>query len=267
MVKIGSCTVGPGSPVYVIAEIGSNHDGDLGQARELIGVAAECGADAAKFQLYRADELYPGEVTAGALPDAWLPELKACCHANRVEFLCSVFSVETLEAYLDVEPAAVKIASPEAQAYELIYCAALSGVPLIVSTGACDDLDVQAVVTMVDGAPLVLLHCVSAYPAPVELLNLNVIRTMRRRFGVPVGFSDHTMDGPAPAVAVALGASVVEKHLTLSRRLVGADHPFALEPDEFARMVGDVREASVMVGDGVKRVQACEDATDRRVAA
>lgn len=265
-VQIGSRQIGAGHLVYVIAEIGSNHDGDLGQARELIAIAAECGADAAKFQLYRAGELYPGRITPGALPDAWLPELKACCESNRVEFLCSVFSLETLEAYLAVAPAAVKIASPEAYAFALIGAACESGLPVIVSTGACDFEDVRAVSELAGGDPLVLLHCVSAYPAPFDAMNLLAMAELAV-FNVPVGLSDHTLASPAPVVAVALGASVIEKHLTLSRSLVGPDHPFALDPDEFGRMVRDVHAAEVMLGDGVKRVAACEDATDRRVAA
>lgn len=264
--KIGGRAIGARHSPYVIAEIGSNHDGDLGRAFKLIDVAAQCGADAAKFQYYRADKLYPGQHTPGAIPGWWLLELQEHARSRGIEFLASVFCIETLESYMLIDPPAIKIASPEAQHYELLHCAASMGLPLIVATGACTWTDVDAVARIVTG-PLVLLHCVSAYPAPPGEMNLRAIEQMAERYRCPVGLSDHTLHGPAPATAVALGATVIEKHLTTDRRLAGADHPFALEPAEFAAMVADVREAWGMLGDGVKRVTASEDPLDRRVAA
>jgi N,N'-diacetyllegionaminate synthase len=266
---IGGVPVGPGNPTYVIAEIGSNHDGSLDRATQLIDLAAEAGADAAKFQLFRPDELYPGQHIPGGIPDAWLPDLKSCCHEAGVEFICSVFSRETLDAYMAVSPAAVKIASPEATSVALVTAAAEAGVPLLVSTGAMTWQQTHALAAYSSRAPSrVFLHCVSAYPAERNELNLSVIREMCRRYWAVIGFSDHTLNAETvPPLAVAAGAAVLEKHFTYSRLAEGADHPFALEPDEFAAMVEAVRDVEVVLGDGVKQPTASEDPTDRRLAA
>lgn len=265
-VCIGGTCVGGGEPPYVIAEIGSNHDGSMLQASQLIQAAADAGADAAKFQFYRADKLYPGTITQGAVPDEWLPLLKAACHEAGVEFLCSVFDLETLDAYLAVGPAAVKIASPEATNQRLVAAAADTGLPVIVATGAMTGVEVDRA-HFHAGERQVLLHCVSAYPADPGQMNLGVVARMAARYNVPVGLSDHTLDPVvAPVAAVVLGACMVEKHLTLDRSGAGPDHGFALEPGEFALMVEAVGLAYRMRGDGVKRVMASEDATDRRAA-
>jgi N,N'-diacetyllegionaminate synthase len=266
-VNIGGTRIGPCEPVYVIAEIGGNHDGNIDQAYRLIQHAADAGADCCKFQFYRADKLYPGKVTDGAIPDWWLPELKRACHGEGVEFLCSVFCLETLYAYLEVEPAAVKIASPEATNDELLHAA--SCLPMLVSTGALDWHGCYSVnqVLKAHCAEYALLHCVSAYPAELDHLGLRVIAEMIRRYRVPIGFSDHSLNPClAPVVAVSLGACVIEKHLTLDRRSPGPDHSFALEPGEFLMMVDAVRAVPGVLGDGVKRVTPGEDATDRRAA-
>jgi sialic acid synthase SpsE len=264
-VHIGDREIGPGYPVYVIAEIGSNHDGDLNLACDLIETAAAAGADCAKFQFYRADELYPGKVTPGAIPDDWLPVLKRVCEGSHVDFLCSVFSGKTLAAYLEVEPSAVKIASPEATDHGLLASARLSGLPVICATGACTQEDVDAVRYVLGRCPHILLHCVSAYPAEPDEMNLSAIREMTRRYGVPVGLSDHTTDQIiVPALAVAAGACVIEKHLTHAGPSSSPDHDFSLRPVPFARMVKDIRYAEAVMGDGVKRVMPSEDPHDRR---
>lgn len=265
-VRVGLADIGPGQPVYVIAEIGSNHDDDLEQAKLLIRIAADCGANAAKFQLYRADELYPGHTTPHAVPDEWLPVLKQEAHEHGLEFLCSVFSRETLNAYMVIEPAAVKIASPEATNRTLLRAAAETGLPVIVATGATTIGQVEQARAIV-GSNLILLHCVSAYPAPASEMNLNVIREMQERCRVPVGLSDHTLERVVSELAVAAGASVIEKHLTLDRTLPGPDHGFSLEPRDFKAMVRSVRFVEAVMGDGVKRPKPSEDVTDRRQAA
>jgi N,N'-diacetyllegionaminate synthase len=270
--KIGSTPIGPVQPVYVIAEIGSNHDGNLDQAKQLIQIAADAGADAAKFQLYRADKLYPGQITPGALDDNWLPELKTTCQDEGIEFLCSIFCTDTLAAYLEVRPAAIKIASPEATNLNLLRACAETGLPLIISTGAMDWTMLDrtfATLTrdrLADADYFAFLHCVSAYPASGADLNLAVIPAMAQRYGCPVGFSDHSFTLYNATVAVALGASVIEKHLTPDRSLPGPDHHFASEPDEFSKMVDGIRKVESVLGDGDKRVMPSEDPTDRRTA-
>ncbi len=266
--NIGGVDIGPGHPTYVIAEIGSNHDGDLQRALELIDFAADCGADCAKFQLYRADKLYPGKVTPGAIPDEWLPLLKAACHEAGIEFMCSVFCLETLEAYMAVEPAAIKIASPEATNRDLISAVCDMGLPLLVSTGAMIDRQVWKLGRLLNWrkAVFALLHCISAYPARVSELNLNAMKQLYLETGI-VGLSDHSENTLAAPIAVALGASIIEKHLTYSRTAEGPDHPFAFEPYQFEMMVDAIRLTELMLGDGVKRVMPSEDPTDRRQAA
>lgn len=265
-IRIGDHLIGAGHAPYVIAEIGSNHDDNLETAQSYIWTAAWCGADAAKFQLYREHNLYPGKNTPHAIPDWWLPELKQTCEDAGLDFLCSVFDTETLAAYLEVDPPAVKIASPESHNNRLVTDAALSGLPVLVATGASNPNDVLRLYYMLTGYEYALLHCTSAYPAPDAEANLQAIKWMRRSYGPPVGFSDHTMHGPAPVIATMLGASIIEKHLTFNRTLPGPDHGFALEPAEFRQMVGDVRRVAALLGDGVKRVMPSEDATDRRAA-
>jgi sialic acid synthase SpsE len=266
-VQIDTRTIGEGHPTYVIAEIGSNHDGNLDTAKRLIETASRCGADAAKFQLYREHELYPGESTPGALPDAWLPELQQTCRDQGVEFLCSVFSLETLAAYLAVGPAAVKIASPESHDQQLLRAAGESGLPLIIATGASDNSDVTRAVLAARTQKLILLHCVSAYPSKPEHMNLACIPRMADRYRVPVGLSDHSLERIVPEYAVAAGACVIEKHLTPDPSLPGPDHPFALGPADFRAMVRAIRRVESVMGDGVKRVQPSEDASDRRATA
>jgi len=260
--NIGQHRIGV-DPPYVIAEIGSNHDGDLETARRLIRFAAQAGADAAKFQFYRGDKLYPGLVTPGAIPDKWLPALKASCALEAVDFICSVFCQETLETYLAHDPVAVKIAAPEATNDELVAAACAAGVPVLISTGAMDWDNIDALPMLHDD--VCLLHCVSAYPAPAEEMNLSVIPVIAMRYNLNVGLSDHTLHPTAaPVAATALGATVIEKHFTKDRSLPGPDHSFALEPIEFATMVDAVRQTWLMLGDSIKRVTASEDPTDRR---
>lgn len=262
-VKIGEHLVGNGAPVYVVAEIGSNHNGELALARELVKQAASNGADAVKFQLFRADSLYPpncgvvdtpmGSVDLFAvfleyaLPDEWLDELRLLAQDEGVTFLCTAFDEETLQAVEALGPAAVKIASPELNHLPLLRSAARLQRPLICSTGLCTmgDID-EAVSTVRDEwheAQLVLLQCVSAYPLPADESNLAVIATLSAAFGVPTGLSDHTIEPErTPAIAVAAGACLIEKHITLDRTLRGPDHPFAIEPDELRRLVDVVHQ-------------------------
>lgn len=263
-VRIGNKTIGGGNPVYVIAEIGSNHDDDLTQATRLIEAAADAGANACKFQLYRADQLYPGTVTPHAIPDWWLTYLQGVCQDHHVDFLCSVFSQETLDAYLDINPPAVKIASPEATNRPLLEQAANTGLPLIVSTGAMGWNDLDHTAWTLDGTETILLHCTSAYPAPDDQLNLQAIPRMINELGLPVGLSDHSLGTTAPIAAATLGACIIEKHLTLDRGMDGPDHHFALEPDEFRQMVAALRRIPAMLGNGDKRVMPAEDPADRR---
>ncbi len=253
--------------VLVIAEIGGNHDGSLGQAFRLIDEAAVAGADAVKFQLFNPDMLYPGKHTEGSIPAAWLGPLDEHCDERGIMFGCSVFDLETLRIYAELGPSWVKIASPEATNLILVGAAARVA-PLFLSTGAMDWAMLDRTMSILGEVDVTLLHCVSAYPAEAREMNLGVMQEMLFRYDVyniDVGLSDHTTDDTiVPSFAVAAGATVIEKHFTLDRRSPGADHSFALEPRQFRSMVSNIRFAEEVLGDGVKVVQPSEDPTDRR---
>ena len=270
-IRIGTRSIGPGRPVYFIAEAGSNHDGNLDQARRLIDVAADAGADAVKFQTFRAEALYTR--SAGTtdylkvrkpifelireleMPLEWIPLLAAHCHARGVDFLSTPFderSADALEPYVS----AFKIASYEMTHHGLVQHCARKGKPLIASTGTArlDEVrDMVRAVRAVGCQELVVLQCTARYPAPLETLNLRTLQTMSRELDVLTGLSDHSREPlPGPMAAVALGAVVIEKHFTLSNTLPGPDHGSALEPHELKAVISSVREVERALGSGVK---------------
>src|SRR5262249_54734623 len=275
-IDIGGRAVGPGAPCYVIAEAGSNHDGRLAQAMALIDAAAAAGCDAVKFQVFRPQDLMTphgpraryldgllGErslyelFASTAIDRTWLPRLAAHCRMRRIHFLATPFDRDAVDRLIapGVNVPAIKNASSELWHLPLIRHAARSGRPLLLSTGMATMADVEdaSVAAPAAGASqLALFQCTVAYPPPAEAVNLRAMRTLVERFGVPVGLSDHSPGTWAAVAAVALGANLVEKHLTLSRALPGPDHPFALEPPELATMVADIRATEQALGDGRK---------------
>jgi len=261
--------VGPGEPCYVIAEAGANHNRDLGVARELIEVAADAGADAVKFQTYTGKDLYssrtprfeyldddrsPQELLdAIALPREWQPELAEHATACGIPFFSSPFDRAAVDSLREIGVPAMKIASFEIVDLPLIRHAAAAGVPVVVSTGMStygEIEDALAAVAEAGNREVALLRCASVYPAPPETINLTAMATMRDAFGVPVGLSDHTAGIAVAAGAAALGASLVEKHFTLSREMEGPDHPFAIEPRELKAMIAGIREVEAALGNG-----------------
>lgn len=266
IVRIGRRTVGGGAPCYIIAEIGSNHDGRLDQAKRLIEAAAKSGADAVKFQSIKYDAIWvPGLESAEHrrffsrldLPESWYPALKKTADRCGVHFLSCPTYDEAVDLLFDLGVFAYKIASPQTRAnLPLVRKAAAKGLPLIVSTGYCGLREIDAAVSACreeGNKTLILLHCVSEYPVAPKKANLRAMAALERRYGVPTGFSDHTLGITAPTAAAALGAAVLEKHFTLDRTLPGPDHAFAAEPREFAEMAKAVRDAQLMLGDGIKR--------------
>jgi len=280
-VMIGERLVGAGAPVYIIAEAGSNHDRDLGQAKRLIEVAAEAGADAVKFQTFTADRIVaetttrakyldailpPGKTMSELfseleLPHEWHAELKVHAESCGLDFVSTPFDHEAVDLLDGLGVKVFKVATYELWHLPLIRDIASRGKPIICSTGMANLADVQAAVDTVRATGnenLILLHCVVNYPPPFADLNLRAIETMRRAFGVPVGWSDHTPGWLAPVVATALGAAVIEKHFTTDRTRPGPDHQFALEPTELTAMVRAIRDTEAALGDGVKRMAPTE---------
>jgi pseudaminic acid synthase len=282
VVRIGDREVGGGAPVYIIAEAGSNHDRNLDQAKRLIDVAAEAGADAVKFQTFAADRIVaetttrakyldgllpPGKTMSELfreleLPREWHPELFEHATAAGLDFLSTPFDFEAIDLLDDLGVKAFKVASYELWHLPLIREIASRGKPIICSTGMADLADVQDAVDTVAATgneDLILLHCVVNYPPPFSDLNLRAIETLRTAFHVPVGYSDHSSGITAPIVATALGAAVIEKHYTLSRDLPGPDHRFAIEPGELTAMVRAIRDAHDALGSGIKRMAPAEE--------
>lgn len=254
-IKIGSRTVGEGFPVFIIGEIGSNHNLSMNQAKKLIDVASAAGVDAVKFQSLRFEQLYLSDRAPLALKELHkkidLSERFLCqlfVYAKKkglIFFSCATY----FEAINTLEKLGVlihKIASPITFGFgELITAISKTKKPLIVSTGYCEQKEIDRAVKLIMSAKnhqLILLHCVSSYPLSPDWAALGFIRKLKKRYDCLVGFSDHTLSLSLPAVAVALGAKVIEKHFTLSRKMKGPDHKFALEPAELAQMVKNIRE-------------------------
>jgi N-acetylneuraminate synthase len=262
---------------FVIAEAGSNHNGDMDTARRLIEVAAEAGADAVKFQVFRARTMYPRSAGVSdylglptpiydvieemETPYEWLPVLAEECRAASLEFMATPFDEEAADR-IDPFVGVHKIASYELTHLPLVEHVARKAKPLILSTGAADLDDVGEAVAAIEAAgcsELTLMQCTAAYPAPFESLELRAMRSMREAFGLPVGLSDHSRHPlVAPVAAVALGAAAIEKHFTLSNDLPGPDHRFAVEPDELKAMVQAIRDTERALGDGRKATGAAE---------
>lgn len=265
--------------LYIIAEVGVNHDGDLADAHALIDVASACGADAVKFQTFKPESLVSGVAEAApyqqvraqarsqlellnryVLPDSAWTELVAHAHASGIEFLSTAFDSGSLDLVCDLGVRALKLGSGELTNKPLLVEAARRGLPVICSTGMATEAEVADAVEWLSPAPeLTLMHCVSSYPAPVEQANLRAIVTMRDRFKVAVGWSDHTVGSVTAVAAVALGARALEKHITLDTQRQGPDHAASADPESFARYVMDARSAHSSLGTGVKTVAPAEE--------
>lgn len=246
----------------IIAEIGSVHDGSYGNAGKLIEAAAACGADAVKFQTHIAaaetlrDAPMPAYFTGepryeyfertGFTPDQWRG-LKATCEAAGVTFLSSPFSLEAVDLLEDVGVGAYKIPSGEVTNLPLLAHVAKTGKPVLLSSGMSDWAELDAAVAVLrPGGPVTVLQCTSAYPCPPERVGLNVIAEMRARYGTDVGYSDHTLGVAAAVAAATLGATVIEKHFTFSKKMYGSDAAHSMEPAEFTAFCAAVREAWAM---------------------
>jgi N,N'-diacetyllegionaminate synthase len=263
-IKIGERWIGEEEPVFIVAEIGSNHNQTFGQARQLIEVAAAAGVDAVKFQLFKAENLYPNKEDAMfkimksiELPWEWLDELVEYAQSHNLMFLASPFDTEAVDILETLGVPAYKWASSETVNLHLLRYAAAKMKPMLVATGMCDLADVTAAVEVIQSAgnrDIVLLQCTSLYPALPTQINLRVMDTMKNTFHLPVGFSDHTLGFNITAAAVARGACVIEKHFTLNRDMEGPDHFYAIEPDELKQMVEVIRNVEKSLGSAVKDI-------------
>ncbi|MGA3348010.1 MAG: pseudaminic acid synthase [Candidatus Sulfotelmatobacter sp.] len=271
--RIGKKDIGANCPVYVVAEISANHNQNYEQAVRIVQAAEEAGADAVKLQTYTADTItitsdrQEFRVSGGTLWDGrtlhdlygeasmpweWQPPLQRLAKNLAMDCFSSAFDSTAVDFLEGMNVPAHKVASCELVDIPLIQKMARTGKPLIISTGMATVEEIEEAVQAAreaGAAQIALLKCTSAYPSPAEEMNLRTIPEMVRRFGVPVGLSDHTMGIAVPVAAVALGACIVEKHLTLSRSAPGPDSAFSLEPHEFKEMVDAIRVAEKALGE------------------
>jgi sialic acid synthase SpsE len=283
VVRIRDRELGVASPTFVIAEIGVNHDGDVGRAMELVEAAAEAGADGVKFQWFEADRLV-GDPSATAdyqrragvrdqksmlrALELAADELARCvevAHRCDLAAIVTVFSTELVPQASSLAWDAWKTASPDLVHRPLLESLAADGRPMLVSTGAAELEEIRRTNDWLTGAPVAFLHCVSAYPTPEPEAALAGIAAVAEATGRPTGYSDHTAEWTTGGLAVAAGAVVLEKHLTWNRAAPGPDHAASVDPDGLAEYVAFVRRAEAAMGGAGKRVGAIE-ADVRRVA-
>lgn len=283
--EIGDWSHDSGS-AYFIAEAGVNHNGDVEIAERLVDLAVDVDADAVKFQTFEADSLvvgsaptarYQRDATGGIDQRDLLNGLELSfedqerlmrhCKSRNIEFLSTPFGFKSASYLSKLGVKAFKIGSGDLTNHPLLRQIAQYNRPMIISTGMSSLEEVTEAFDEIrnenPNVPLALLHCVSAYPTDVGDVNLKVIRTLEEEFPAVIGFSDHTMEVEMPALAVAAGARIVEKHFTLDRSMSGPDHGASLEPDQLERAISLVRDANRALGDGVKRAVPAEEETMR----
>lgn len=265
----------------IVAEVGSVHDGSFGNAQELVGVAAECGADVVKFQThiaaaetlrnapmppyFRGEPRFEYFERTGFTVDQWIG-LKTECDEKGIEFLSSPFSTEAVELLEDIGTGRYKIGSGEVSNTPLIEAIAQTGKPILLSSGMSTwaELDEAVETVLRKHNRLTLLQCTSEYPCSYDHVGLNVMVEMRDRYKLPVGLSDHTLTSHASLAAVVLGASVIEKHLTFSRKMYGSDARHSLEPDEFADLVQALRAVETILRSPVDKDAKAAELTEMK---
>ncbi len=283
-INIGGRMIGPGHPCFIIAEAGVNHNGDLEMARQLVKAAAATGADAVKFQTFEAHKVVSATAPKAAYQNSTTDpaesqldmirklelnadqhrELITLCGEKGVIFLSSPFDEDSVDLLASLGVSAIKIPSGEITNLPLVTRSAGKGKPMIVSTGMAYLSEVEIAVRAIEetgNRDYVLLHCVSNYPAAESDVNLAAMGTMSAAFGSLIGYSDHTPGIEIALAAVALGATVIEKHLTLDNKMTGPDHRASLEPQEFTRMVEAIRLVESALGHGRKEPAASESNT------
>lgn len=266
--------------VYIIAEAGVNHNGDINLAYKLVDAAKAAGVDCIKFQTFKSENLvshtaqkaeYQKAATGDSSQQDMLKQLelsfdefvslKEYCDRKGICFLSTPFDFESIEFLNSIEMPFWKIPSGEVTNYPYLVALAKTGKPVVMSTGMCEMQEIEDAITVLrenGTSEIKLLHCNTEYPTPYEDVNLRAMKTLRDAFGVEVGYSDHTKGIEVPIAAVAMGASVIEKHFTLDRNMEGPDHKASLEPQELKQMVDSIRHIEAAFGSGDKKPSPSE---------
>ncbi len=283
-IKIGNRMVGDGHPAYVIAEIGINHNGDLGIAKQMIDAAVHAGVDAVKFQKRTPEIATPPEQQKQMRETPWgyityldyrykvefseeqYCEIEKHCKSKGISWMVSVWDEPSVDFMEKFDTPAYKIPSASLTDFGLIHKARATGKPVILSTGMSTMEQIKQGAEAAGEKDLVLMHCTSTYPCEPEELNLKMVETLRREFpNTPVGYSGHEVGLVPSAVAVALGACIVERHLTLDRAMWGSDQAASVEPGGFERLVKYIRVSEAALGDGVKKVYESEKSSLKKL--
>jgi N-acetylneuraminate synthase len=283
-VRIGGKLVGDGQPVFILAEIGINHSGDVDIAATMIDVAATAGCDAVKFQKRTIDVVYtkeeldkPRESPYGTtnrelkehLEFDWVDYrfIDATCREAGIPWLASCWDEQSVDFIQQFDPPAYKIASASLTDTSLLRHTASTGKPIILSTGMSRLEQIDQAVGLLEAAgnPLILLHCVSTYPSENHQLNLRCLQTLRDRYRLPVGYSGHEHGLATTVAAVAMGACLVERHITLDRSMWGSDQAASLEPAGLERLVRDIRAVEEALGNGNKAILPEEQAIMKKL--
>jgi len=266
-IRIGDKKIGDGEPCFVIAEAGINHNGDIEIAKKLIEKAAEVDADAIKFQSYHTESFVSKNSKHYQLfknlelSEEDFKELNKFANKEGIIFISTPLDLEYVDILDEVGVPAFKIASGDLTFVPLLEKIARAGKPIILSTGMATIGEIDEAINIIKkegNEDIILLHCISSYPAPFEEVNLKAIITLRNTFNLSVGYSDHTLGIEVPIAAIALGAKVIEKHFTLNKNMEGPDHKLSANPEEFKRMVRGIRIIEKALGNGDKRPMECE---------
>ncbi|HUH98303.1 MAG TPA: N-acetylneuraminate synthase family protein [Anaerolineales bacterium] len=283
-IQIGNRMVGDGHSTYVIAEIGINHNGDLEIASQIIAAAVHAGVDAVKFQKRTPEVATPPEQQKQMRETPWgyisyleyrrkveftaeqYHEIDLFCRGKNIPWMVSVWDEPAVDFMENFDTPAYKIPSASLTDHKLLKHVRRTGKPMIISTGMSTMEQIRKAVRLIGEENLVIMHCTSTYPCEPEELNLKMIETLRCEFpNTPIGYSGHEVGLVPSAIAVALGACAVERHITLDRAMWGSDQAASVEPGGFERLVKYIRVAEASVGDGVKKVYDSEMASMKRL--
>lgn len=274
-VRVGSKVIGDGHPCFIIAEVGINHNGDVKMAKELIDIAVMTGCDAVKFQKRTVDVVYTAEELSKDRPSvfgttngdlkrglefgfAQYEEINNYCKQKNIIWLASCWDEASVDFMERFNPPCYKISSASLTDDNLLRHTKAKNRPILLSTGMSSMAQIEHAVDILGTDNLVIYHCTSTYPSDQAELNLSVINTFREKFDCPIGFSGHERGVTPSILAAGFGANSVERHITIDRTLWGSDHAASLEPNGLFRMVRDIRQIPVMMGDGVKHVYKSE---------